>query len=122
MKSRQTITKQITEATRMAVLQRQNNRSITGVYLTESHIHHYISRGQQGIGYEWNLVALTPDEHRQYHDGGWVYVNGGKRYSHDELTTLMRNHLLKCYEGWTEERCKYHKEWNSYQDYGVSRR
>lgn len=83
--------------------------------------HHVIYRSDSGIGYEWNIVALTRDEHRWVHDHQPIMVNGRVRYSWDEFNIIMKNHLKKMYEGWSEYSCRFHKYWEE-KDYGVTRR
>ena len=92
--------KQITTDTRRAVLERQNYKSISGRYLTEesASFHHYVERSSSGVGYEWNIVALTFEEHRAIHDH--QPIKWGKRvlYTYDQFITLIRNHLIIHYE------------------------
>ena len=113
--------KEISQATKEKVLERQGYRSISGVALNTADFHHVIYRSNSGIGYEWNIVAITPDEHRWLHDKQPIKVNGRNRYSWIEFEILMKNHLKLKYNGWTEEKCKFHKYWNE-EDYGVTRR
>ena len=122
-KSKLTKAKEISYETKCKVLDRQGNRSITGVMLSPNNVefHHVIYRSDSGIGYEWNIVALTRDEHRWVHDHQPIMVNGRVRYSWDEFNILMKNHLKKMYEGWSEYSCKFHKYWEE-KDYGVTRR
>ena len=122
-KSKLTRAKEISIETKQKVLERQHNRSITGVYIPNLNcgsFHHVITRGQNGIGFEWNIVCLTPEEHRWYHDHQNILVNGAKRYTYLELEILMKNHLKLHYSGWTEEKCKFHKYWEE-EDYGITR-
>ena len=115
--------KQITTDTRRAVLERQNYKSISGRYLTEesASFHHFVERSASGLGYEWNIVALTFEEHRAIHDH--QPIKWGKRvlYTYDQFITLIRNHLILNYENWSEKKCKYHKGWEQ-EDYGIVRR
>lgn len=122
MPSNQTKAKDISEETKAIVLKRQHNRSISGMPLTASNceFHHFVFRSQQGIGYEWNIVAITFEEHRQYHDHQPIKINGKERYKWGEFHTLMRNHLVMNYIGWNEKVCKYQKYWRR-DDYGVKR-
>lgn len=122
-KSKLTKAKEISYETKMKVLDRQGNRSITGVMLSPNNVefHHVIYRSDSGIGYEWNIVALTRDEHRWVHDHQPIMVNGRVRYSWDEFNIIMKNHLKKMYEGWSEYSCRFHKNWEQ-KDYGVVRR
>lgn len=121
-KSKATITKEITNETKLKVLERQHRRSLSGAVLTTSvEFHHYIYRSASGIGFEWNVIALTPEEHRAVHDHKPIRINGKIRYMPDEFDTLMRNHLILNYEGWTVDKCKYHKYWEE-EDYEVNRR
>lgn len=121
-KSNQTKAKEISIETKKAVLERQNHRSLSGAALTSSaDFHHFIARGSGGVGYAWNIIALTPEEHRAVHDHQPIKVYGKKRYSWEEFRTLMRNHLIIHYIGWSEDKCKYHKYWDK-EDYGVIER
>lgn len=123
MKSKLTKAKEISEATKKAVLERQNNRSISGVYLIGKPVeyHHVIYRSQGGIGVEWNVVAITSEEHRALHDGQSIKVNGKEYYTCEEFKTLIKNHLKLFYACWSEDACKYHKGWEL-SAYGVKKR
>lgn len=121
-KSKLTKAKEISQKTKQRVLDRQHNRSISGVYLYphNTEFHHVITRGCEGVGYEWNIVALTSEEHRWVHDKAPILVYGRQRYTYIEFEILMKNHLKLNYTGWSEERCKFHKYWEE-EDYGVTR-
>lgn len=122
MKSKLTATKEITRDTKEKVLERQHHRSISGVALPSSaEFHHYIFRSASGVGFEWNVIALTPEEHRAVHDRQPIKVNGRVRYQPDEFDTLMRNHLIINYSGWSVDNCKY-KKYKDEEEYGVVRR
>ena len=123
MKSEQTKTKEISRETKQIVLQRQHYKSISGVALTEQSavFHHVIFRSQQGVGYDFNIVALTWEEHRLYHDHKNIVVNRKPRYTWEEFETLMKNHLKLNYNGWTEDKCKYKKYFDE-KDYGITRK
>lgn len=113
--------KEISNATRDAVMNRQHSCSISGAGLgANPSFHHVVPRSASGVGFEWNIVALTFDEHRAYHDHQPIKVNGRVRYTWEEFDTLIRNHLKLRYRNWSEDRCKYHKYW-SYEDYGIVR-
>ena len=122
-KSKLTKAKEISYETKCKVLDRQGNRSISGVMLSPNNVefHHVIYRSDSGIGYEWNIVALTRDEHRWVHDHQPIMVNGRVRYTWYEFNIVMKNHLKKMYEGWSEYSCRFHKNWEE-KDYGVTRR
>lgn len=115
-KSKLTIAKEITQKTKEEVMERQHGRSISGVALTNVEFHHVIPRSASGIGLAFNIVALTSEEHRWYHDHRPIKVNGRERYTYEEFTTLMKNHLKIRYPGWTEKGCKFHKGWTE-EDY-----
>ena len=123
MKSKLTKAKEISYETKCKVLDRQGNRSITGVMLSPFNVefHHVVPRSASGIGYEWNICAITKDEHRWYHDHANIRVNGKDRYTYLEFEILMKNHLKKMYTGWAEEKCKFRK-YAEEKDYGVVRR
>ncbi len=119
MKSKLTKAKEITPETKRIVLERQGYRSITGVYIPDiqhGSFHHVISRGCEGVGLAFNVVCLTPEEHRWVHDECPIKVNGKNRYSAIEFEILMKNHLKLNYPNWREEWCKFHKYWDE-QDY-----
>lgn len=126
--SKYTEAKSITPETRKAVLRRQGNRSISGAYLTEdtASFHHFVPRsnaknGGGGVGYEWNIIALTFDEHRAVHDHQDIKIGKRVRYTYEQFITLMRNHLIINYENWSEANCKYKKHLTE-EEYGVVRR
>lgn len=122
-KSRLTKAKEISQETKKAVWERQHGRSISGValYPNTTEYHHVIPRSASGIGYEWNIVAITHDEHRWYHDHSNIKVNGRDRYTYMEFGILMKNHLKLHYENWSEERCRFRK-YAEEEDYGVTRK
>lgn len=122
-KSRLTKAKEISQETKKAVWDRQHGRSISGVALSPSNVefHHVVPRSASGIGYEWNIVAITSDEHRWYHDHSNIKVNGRDRYTYLEFEILMKNHLKLRYENWSEERCRFRK-YAEKEDYGVIRK
>lgn len=117
-RSKLTKLKEITQKTREEVWNRQHGRSISGVALNPYNVefHHVISRGNEGIGLAYNIVAITSEEHRWYHDHRNIKVNGRDRYTFEEFTALMKNHLKIYYPKWTENGCKYHKGWTE-EDY-----
>lgn len=123
MKGDYTKAKQITPRTKEIVYKRQGGRSITGVYIPygSGDYHHYVERSSGGVGYEWNIVLITREEHRCYHDHSKIKVNGRPRYTFKEFETLIHNHLVKHYEGWTFDKCLY-KKYKEEADYGVVRR
>ena len=115
------VAKSIDNETRDAVLKRQHSCSITGVMLGENpSFHHYVPRSASGVGFEWNIVALTFDEHRAVHDHRDIKVNGRVRYTWEEFDLLMKNHLKLRYKNWSVENCKYRKFFEK-EDYGVVR-
>lgn len=114
---------EISEKTRQKVLERQGKRSVSGagLYPYATEYHHVIPRSSSGVGYEWNIVALTSEEHRCYHDRQPIKVNGRVRFTWEEFDTLIRNHLKIAYVNWTEQNCKY-KKYADEKDYEVYRR
>ena len=123
MKSKQTQAKEISEATKQMVLDRQHYRSISGVALTAYNVefHHVVPRSSGGVGAEFNIVAITHEEHRLYHDHCNIPVNGRDRYTYKEFETLMKNHLKLNYDGWSESNVKY-KKYKEITEYGITRR
>lgn len=118
MPNNQTI---ISDLTRKKVRERQNNFSPFGNWLGQyCEFHHVVGSGLgiKGVGYEWNVVALTFDEHRAIHDHQPIKVNGKVRYTYEEAITLMKNHLKLHYPNWCEEKCKVHKGWEV-KDYEI---
>ena len=121
-KSKLTKAKEISQETKQRVWDRQHGRSISGVALSPYNVefHHVISRSASGVGYEWNIVAITHDEHRWYHDKCDILVNGHKRFTWMEFEILMKNHLKLHYRNWSEDKCKFRK-YAEEEDYGVVR-
>lgn len=121
-KSKQAQVKEISEQTKREVLERQGYRSPSGASLHgNAEFHHFIFRSSGGVGYGWNIIAVTPDEHRAIHDHKPIVVYGKERFSWNEFQTIMRNHLIIHYHGWSEEKCKYHKFWDK-ENYHVTPR
>lgn len=112
----------VSDKTKKIVLERQKSRSVSGSYLTPQNcnFHHYISVGAGGVGYEWNIIALTPSEHRQLHDGFDIKCDNGRKYTNEEFKTLIRNHFRLNYFGWEEKKCRYMKN-KEMEDYGIVR-
>lgn len=112
--------KQISMETKRKVWERQKGRSILS-YLPisiEECCCHFVGRGVSGVGYEWNIIGLTQEEHRLLDENKPIKVNGRDRYTNKEAQTLIRNHLILNYDGWALEKCKYHKYWEE-KDYGI---
>ena len=109
MASKLTKAKEISETTKKIVLERQNNKSISGVPLTiqTADFHHVRPRSSSGVGYEWNIVAITREEHRLLHDKQDIKLYGRTRWTWQEFETLIKNHLKIKYHNWTWEKCKY---------------
>ena len=116
--------KQISPETKKKVWERQNGRSVVSGFpiSVEMCCCHFIGRGEKsGVGYEWNVVGLTTDEHRLLDENKPLKINGRIRYSNAEMQTIIHNHLVENYEGWALAKCSYHKYWKE-EDYDVKRR
>lgn len=114
---------EISQETRKIVLERQNNISPLGQWLGRGVEFHHVCTsglGEKGVGYEWNVVALTPEEHRCITDHKPIFINGKQRYTYEEAITLIKNHLKMNYGKWSEDKCKVHKGWEE-KDYGIKR-
>lgn len=112
---------EVTEATKKKVLERQNYKSISGAALTTRSVnyHHVLPRSSSGVGYEWNIVALTTEEHMMYHDHLSIVFNGRELFTWEEFDTLIKNHLKIHYPNWSLKLCRYNKYNESEEDYGV---
>lgn len=116
--------KQITMDTKKRVWERQGGKSVISNYpiTVEMCCCHYIGRGEDsGVGYEWNVVGLTPEEHQLLDQNKNLVRNGRVWYTNEQMQTIIRNHLIENYVGWTREKCSYHKYWKE-EDYKVIRR
>ena len=123
MKGDFTKAKQIKPDTKEAVWKRQRGRSLlSGHPITvEMCCCHYIGKGEKsGVGYEWNIVGLLPEEHSELDLNKPIKVNGRIRYTNEEAQAIIGNHLNRSYKGWTREKCSYHKYFEE-KDYGVTR-
>ena len=123
MKGDFTKAKQIKPETKEVVWKRQRGRSLlSGHPITvEMCCCHYIGKGEKsGVGYEWNIVGLLPEEHSELDLNKPIKVNGRIRYTNEEAQTIIGNHLNRSYKGWTREKCSYHKYFEE-KDYGVTR-
>lgn len=114
---------EVSDKTKRAVLDRQKFMSISGATLfpSSTEFHHVVPRSASGVGYEWNIVALTFEEHRSYHDHQPIKVNGRVRFTWEEFDTLIHNHLKINYGGWSEKICKFQK-YKEEEDYEIHRR
>lgn len=119
-KSNFTKAKEVTNKTKRIVLERQNYKSISGVLLTigNTEFHHVRPRSSSGVGYEWNIVALTIEEHKAVTDHTDIKFYGRKRWSYEKFNTLIKNHLKIHYPNWTYKACKYQKGYEV-EDYGI---
>lgn len=117
----------ITDEEKTIVLKRQGYRSISGYWLgTDIHncdFHHVVNSGLgvKGVGYEFNLVAITREEHRCLHDGQPISMFNKVIYTNQQFKSLCKNHLKLNYINWKEENCKVKKGYSK-EDYGVKRR
>lgn len=112
---------EITNDTRQIVYQRQKGFSPFGNWLGESCDYHHVVNsglGVKGVGWEWNIIALTRLEHQAIHNHQPIKVGSVDRYTYEEAITLMKNHLKLHYPNWCEEKCKVHKGWEK-EDYGI---
>lgn len=118
--------KKITQKTKQAVYERQKGRSIlSGIPISISMCCcHFVGRGEKsGVGYEWNIVGLTPEEHMflDQNKPMWFYINGNvKALTNAEMQQKIEQHLKENYIGWSREKCSYHKYWEE-KDYEVYR-
>ncbi|MBR2653985.1 MAG: HNH endonuclease [Lachnospiraceae bacterium] len=112
---------EVTEETKKKVLERQDYKSISGAGLNVRTVnyHHVIPRSSSGVGYEWNIVALTGEEHREYHDHAPITINGRQYYSWEEFDTLIQNHLKIKYPNWSKKLCRYNKYKETEEEYGI---
>ena len=120
MKDDFTKAKQITPQTKEKVWRRQHGRSLLSnkSITKEMCCCHVVGRGNSGVGYEWNIVGLTPDEHRELDESKPITIDGKVRWTNEEAQTLIRNHLILNYENWSESNCKY-KKYKKEGEYGV---
>lgn len=122
--NRQTKVKAITQKTKEKVWNRQHGHSLLGGdFITVSECCcHYRGRGVQGVGYEWNIIGLTPTEHQLLDENKDIIINGRFICTHEQALTRIRNHLMANYIGWSEEKCIYDKYKFEESEYGVKRR
>ena len=60
---------------------------------------HYISRGQDGLGIEENIVTLCPRCHHRY----------DQTTDRNIIREYLREYLMSKYNGWNEEKLAYKK-------------
>ena len=108
--------KEITNRTKQMVLERQGGLSITGRNLDGGvNYHHIVSKGCEGVGYEFNVVALHPIEHFNYHQG--CKIQGEFRdWSPMEFDLFIDDYMKEHYSGWDRDICSYHPGWDE-KDY-----
>ena len=110
--------KGITLQTKEKVFKRQHGRSLlSNIPITVNQCCcHVLGRGRGGVGYEWNIIGLTYNEHRLLDENKPIYG-----VSNDEVVERIKDYLRSEYDGWSEEKCHYHKYFKE-ADYGVTRR
>lgn len=126
MKSKKTKSHEISLETKKKVWERQNGRSLFAPYrpiTIEMCCCHYVSRANNGLGTEWNIFGCyqSPwlNEHLMY--DGQINIDKNLNLTRDEMKTVVRNHLVRNYDRWSEEDCKYQK-YKDIAEYEVKRK
>ena len=118
MPSKYTKAKSISLKTKYEVYDRQHGLSLlSGKPITLAQCCcHYLNRGRGGVGFCWNIMALTTDEHRKFdlHQD----IDG---MSHEECCRIIEEHFKQHYVDWSIERCKYKKYCDDEEDYKMLR-
>ena len=60
---------------------------------------HYISRAQEGLGIEENILTLCPDCHHEF----------DQTTNREEMRAFFREYLMERYPGWDESKLIYQK-------------
>ena len=60
---------------------------------------HYISRSQEGLGIEENILTLCPDCHHEF----------DQTTKREEMRAFFREYLMERYSGWDESKLIYQK-------------
>lgn len=114
--------KQITKETKQKVWERQKGRSIFAPHLpitVEECCCHFVSKGQSGVGYEWNIFGCFQrygiDEHKLFDQHKPI-----GNLTSDEVIQVIENHFKRNYIGWSKKKCHYIKG-NKEKDYGIER-
>lgn len=126
MKSKRTKALEISRETKEKVWKRQHGKSLFAPYkpiTVEMCCCHYVSRAQGGLGEEWNIFgcfqAPWADEHKAFdRQLSEKQVKEMTNLSVEEMHTVVRNHFIRNYEDWSEEKCKYQK----YKEFELKRR
>lgn len=123
MKGDFTKAKSISPKTKKAVWERQRGKSIlSGKPITISECCcHYIARSASGVGYEWNIIGLTFEEHRALDTYKGINIGSSVVLPNSVAKNVIKTHLMSNYDGWSEEKCKYIKYFEE-KDYEVNRK
>ena len=98
-------------------MERQDGLSITGRSLGNGvNYHHIVSKGSEGVGYEFNVIALTPDEHIAYHRGSAVLTEFKTIRNRKEFDQFIDDYMKNFYPNWSRSKCKYVPGWSE-EDY-----
>lgn len=98
---------QISIKTKQKVWIRQKGRSvISGVPITVNECCcHFIPRSRGGLGIEENVVGMTYQEHMIFD----LNLPGDHNVEHQIYRKKARDHLIKNYSDWNEEKLIYKK-------------
>ena len=108
---------EISQKTRRKVMERQDGLSITGRSLGNGvNYHHIVSKGSEGVGYEFNVIALTPDEHIEYHRGSSILTEHKGKLNRKEFDQFIDDYMKQIYSNWSRDKCKYVPGWTE-EDY-----
>lgn len=117
-KSKKAQATSIPRSVKEKVWARQKGRSLFAPYTpitVEECCCHFIPRSKGGLGIEENVFGCVQRPYRNEHlmfDGNeLVSPTEAKKYnlSRDEMKTVVRNHLILHYPGWSEENLVYKK-------------
>lgn len=63
------------------------------------------------MGDEWNIFGCCQKPWRNEHQmfDGQVKIDGRLNLTRQEMRTVVRNHLIRHYIEWSEDKCRYDK-------------
>lgn len=111
-KSKRTKELEITKDVKQKVWERQKGRSLFAPYMNitvEECCCHYIPRSKGGLGIEENIFGCTYEQHMLF-DNNILKSNAkSTNITIEQMHTVVRNHMKRCYQNWNEEKLIYKK-------------
>lgn len=117
-KSKRAQATSIPKSVKENVWRRQHGKSLFAPYspiTVEECCCHFIPRSKGGLGIEENIFGCVQrtyrDEHRMFDGNELVSPKDAEKFNltREEMHSVVRNHLILHYPGWSEDKLVYRK-------------